>query len=95
MAELMEKWASLKDFSADDRPDEPGAWNLVYNLRHIEGSCRALLDSHLPNLTGVSEKDALMLALADIGVELTHLLWHIRNLRAFGDLTDSLGPPDH
>ena len=90
MTELMDKWASLMDFSRDDRPDDPGAWNLVHNLRSIEVSCRALLDAHLPNLAAASDKDTLIYALTDVGEELTHLYWHIRNLRFYGDLADRM-----
>ena len=89
---LMEKWASLNDFSGDDRPDEPGAWNLVYNLRSIEESCRALLDTHLPNLADASEERALVDALNDTAIELTHLLWHVRDIRYYGDLAERVLP---
>jgi hypothetical protein len=80
---LAERWSETLDFSEYDRPDEPGAWNLVYSLWSIQESCRALLDDELPKLISASAEQDLRDALQDVALELSHVLYHARDARYF------------
>ena len=80
---LAERWSETLDFSAYDRPDEPGAWNLIYSLKGIQDSCRSLLDEELPKVVAASTEEGLQDALLEVGIELGHLLYHVRDARYF------------
>jgi hypothetical protein len=80
---LAERWSETLDFSEYDRPDEPGGWNLVYSLWSIQESCRALLDDELPKLISASSEQDLIDALQDVALDLSHLLYHVRDARYF------------
>jgi hypothetical protein len=80
---LAERWSETLDFSEYDRPDEPGAWNLVYSMWSIQESCRALLDVKVPNLISASAEQDLVDALQDVALEISHLLYHARDARYF------------
>lgn len=82
-SDLVLRWSRTVDFSAIDRPDESGAWNLVYSLRSIEESCRVLLEKHLPGLMSASEEHEIRQALREVELELRHLVYHARDARYF------------
>ena len=86
-AQLAARWQEYRDLSRFDRPDEPGAWNLLYSLHGIEQSCRALLDRQMPALVDATDGEQLQAALTDIGDELSHLLYHVRDARYFDYLS--------
>ena len=91
-AELANRWQRILDMSAFDSADESGAWNLVYSLHGIQDSCRALLEQRLPRLVSADSTD-LQAALSEVGEELRHLTYHLRDARYFGYIADGRGEP--
>lgn len=90
---LTERLASLKSVSQFDRPREPQAATLTHSLTDLEKSFREVLDTLLPKLLDESlASDQLNDVLLDIGEELRHILYHIRDPRFFDYLGDTREP---
>jgi hypothetical protein len=84
---LAERLARLKAVSQFDVPGEPQAATLVHSMTDLEGSFRTILDVLLPKLLNASvDTDELNDVLLDIGEELRHVLYHIRDPKFFGYL---------
>jgi hypothetical protein len=87
---LTERLARLKAVSQFDQPGEPQAATLAHSLTDLEKSFREILDALLPKLLNESlDSDQLNEVLLDIGEELRHVLYHIRDPKFFGYLIDS------
>lgn len=72
-----------------DTADEKQAAKLAFDLLDLADSCRVISDNHLRALNDSSlPPEALHAVLIDIGEELRHILWHIRNSEFYSYLGD-------
>ena len=86
---LIERLARVKTVSQFDQPGEPQAATLAHSLTDLEKSFREILDALLPKLLNESlDSDQLNDTLLDIGEELRHVLYHIKDPKFFGYLID-------
>jgi hypothetical protein len=86
---LTERLARLKSVSQFDKPGEPQAATLAHSLTDLEKSFREVLETLLPRLLDKSlESDQLNDVLLDIGEELRHVLYHIKDPKFFDYLVD-------
>ena len=86
---LMIRLQRLKVVARFDRPGEPAAASLVHSLTDLEKSFREVLNSLLPrilddSLDAAETNDALL----DLGEELRHIQYHIRDPKYFAYLAD-------
>jgi hypothetical protein len=89
---LTERLARLKSVSQFDQPGEPQAATLAHSLTDLERSLREILEALLPRLLDESlASDQLYDVLLDIGEELRHVLYHIKDPKFFDYLTDDNG----
>lgn len=89
---LAERLARLKTVSQFDQPGEPQAATLAHSLTDLEKSFREILEVLLPKLLHESlDSDQLNDVLLDIGEELRHVLYHIKDPKFFGYLIDDEG----
>lgn len=67
-----------------DRPDEPEASTLAHAFLDLEESFKRFINEHLPELTrsDLSEQQVCD-RLHEIGEELRHILYHIRDPRSY------------
>jgi hypothetical protein len=86
IAELLE---TCEQVSKYDSPQEKEAWTLAHAFLDLEESFTSFLRSQLPRLKagGMTPKETYEL-LFDIGEELRHILYHIRDLRFYDYLRD-------
>lgn len=89
LAAVLAKLPSVRQF---DLPDEPQAWTMVYSLTDIEESCAVLLDTLLPKLLKQNSPKQAEETLWEIGEELRHILYHIRDMRYFESLVNRVDP---
>jgi len=81
---LAEKLSSLERVRRHDDADHNEAWTLAHAFADLEESSRKFLDVQLPklvanDLTGEERLDLLF----EIGEELRHILYHIRDPRFY------------
>lgn len=77
---LAERLSRLPEVRKLDRPDEPESWTLAYTFRELEESFRRFLTELLPKLMSPSLTiDETKDVLTDIGDELRHILYHLRD----------------
>lgn len=89
---LTERLARVKSVSQFDQPGEPQAATLAHSLTDLEKSFREIVETLLPRLLDESlASDQLNDVLLDIGEELRHVLYHIKDPKFFGYLTDNDG----
>lgn len=87
--QLSERLARLKTVSQFDQPREPQAATLAHSLTDLEQSFREILETLLPKLLDPSlNSDQLNDVLLDIGEELRHILYHIKDPKFFQYLID-------
>jgi hypothetical protein len=92
---LAERLAGVGQLDQAETPhDEPPTWTLAVSLGDIEGSCRDLLDDHLPRLVEASSPPEIVDALLDIHFDLQHIVYHLATTPRFRDLID-FAPPLH
>jgi SUMO ligase MMS21 Smc5/6 complex component len=86
---LTERLARVKSVSQFDQPGEPQASTLAHSLTDLEKSFREILETQLPRLTDESlSPDQLNDVLLDIGEELRHVLYHIKDPKFFDYLIE-------
>lgn len=86
---LTERLARVKSVSQFDQPGEPQAATLAHSLTDLEKSFREILETQLPRLLDESlAPDQLNDVLLDIGEELRHVLYHIRDPKFFDYLIE-------
>ena len=89
-------WAALaqllsrcRDVARFDKGDESEAWTLAHAFSDLEESFSRVLEDQLPRLSagelGEAETYALLL---DIGEELRHIIYHIKDPKFYGYLFD-------
>lgn len=89
---LTERLSRLKSVSQFDRPGEPQAATLAHSLTDLEKAFREVLEALLPRLLDESlGPEQLNDVLLDIGEELRHVLYHIRDPKFFDYLIDDEG----
>lgn len=84
LKELAERLSRCREVTKHDRGSEPEAWTLAHTFHDLEESFRKFLDDLLPELLSpnVSESETYELLL-DIGEELRHILYHIKDPQFF------------
>lgn len=77
---LAEKLTKCRDVTKLDENDDKEAWTLAHSFQDIEESAHVFLDDLLPKLAKkeLSESEIHDLLL-DIGEELRHILYHIKD----------------
>ena len=85
LAEKLQKYECVSKF---DSENDPEAWRLAHSLSDLEESFREILDNSLPALREANNEEALNNALLDIGEELRHILYHIKDPRFFAYLSE-------
>lgn len=86
---LTERLANIKAVAQFDQPGEPQSATLAHSLTDLEQSFRAVSEVLLPRLLDESATtEQLNDALLDIGEELRHILYHIKDTKFFGYLFD-------
>lgn len=89
---LARKLAHYESVSKFDSDDELEAWRLAISLSDMEKSFLDILNNHLPALCEASDEKSINEILWDIGEELSHILYHIRDPKYFGYLRDDVNP---
>jgi len=91
---LVEKLSSLKEVRRHDDEDNDEAWVLAHAFADLEESSRRFLDVQLPKLVEEDlTEEELLDVLFDIGEELRHILYHIRDPRFYRYLSEESAPP--
>jgi hypothetical protein len=86
---LLERLNPIGRVSQFDSPGEPQAETLVHSLTDLEKSFREILDVLLPKLLSESlDSDEINDVLLDIGEELRHVLYHIRDPKYFSHVIE-------
>ncbi len=85
--QLTDRLARLQTVSQFDLPGEPQSATIAHSLTHLEKSFREVLETLLPKLlNGSLNGNQLNDVLLDIGEELRHILYHIKDPKFFGYL---------
>ena len=85
--ELADRLANIPSVSQFDLADEPQGSTIAHALSDIANSSSALLNDLLPKLLDRTKSaDELDDLLLDIGEELRHILYHIKDTRYYGYL---------
>jgi hypothetical protein len=84
--QLAEKLQQYECVSKFDCLSESEAWRLAYSIFEMKESFRNLLDIHLPALHDVDSEEAAQDALLDVGEELRHILYHMKDSKFFAYL---------
>ena len=87
LAENLEKCKKVVDLNHDE---ERESWTMAHAFADLEGSFRRILDAYLPKLmapevAGEDVHDVLL----DIGEELRHILYHIKDTRFFAYIDEA------
>ena len=86
---LSQRLAHVKAISQFDEPGEPQSDTLAHSLTDLEKSFREILDALFPKLLNESlNPEELNDVMLDIGEELRHVLYHIKDPKFFGYLID-------
>lgn len=80
---LAEKLNRFNLISKYDSNGEQEAWRLVHSLSDLEQSFREIIDILLPNLCETKDEETCNNILLDIGEELRHILYHIKDPQFF------------
>ncbi|HEU5259118.1 MAG TPA: hypothetical protein VFU28_24190 [Vicinamibacterales bacterium] len=89
LRELAERLNTCDQVKRYDTAEEKQAWTLAHNLLDLAESCQALLSDLLPKLReGEPDSDRLNTVLLEIGEELRHVLYHIRDSEFYAYLRD-------
>jgi hypothetical protein len=99
---LAENLARCEEVTKFDRGQDQEAWTLAHAFADLEESFRKLLENYFPKLLAPEIECGLIHdVLLDIGEELRHILYHIKDPRFFayldeadtGSFQDGLIPP--
>jgi hypothetical protein len=90
--EIADLLAQIPEVTRHNTPDEDEAWTLAHGLSDLEESFRVVLDDLLVKLMNkdinAAERFDILL---DIGEELRHIMYHIKDSRFYKYLDDSEG----
>jgi hypothetical protein len=85
--DLADRLAKVPSVSQFDLADEPQGSTIAHALSDLEDSFSVVLNELLPKLLDETKSpDELDELLLDVGEELRHVLYHIRDTRYFGYL---------
>ena len=83
--ELAAGLALVPEVARFDTMSEPQASTLAQTLADIEESSSVILNQGIPRLmAALADPEALQDVLVDIGEELAHILYHIRDAKYYG-----------
>jgi len=85
---LAEKLQQYECVSKFDSQGEPEAWRLAHSLSDLEQSFGEILDKYLPALCQAKNEESAYNALLDIGEELRHILYHIKDPKFYNYLLE-------
>ena len=89
LKELAERLEISQHVKRYDTPEEKQTWTLAHNLLDLEESFRTFLDQQLPRLKKEElTSDQINDILVEIGEELRHILYHIRDSEFYSYLRD-------
>lgn len=80
LAEKLQKYECVSKLDSDD---EPEACRLAQSLSDLEQSFQEIINNCLPALLKADNEEAIHDALLDIGEELRHILYHIKDPKFF------------
>ena len=80
LADKLNQFESIRRF---DSGGETEAGRLAHSLSHLEESFIEILQNHLPVLLRIDDEESMNQALLDIGEELRHILYHIKDPKFF------------
>jgi hypothetical protein len=87
---LMDRLSKIKSVTQFDRPGRPEAGTLAHSFADLEKSFCEVLDVLFPKLLDESlTPEQMNDVLLDIGEELRHILYHIKDPKFFGYLLDT------
>jgi hypothetical protein len=87
---LADRLAKVPSVSQFDLPDEPQGGTIAHALSDLEDSFQVVVNELLPKLLDETKSDAdLDGLLLDVGEELRHILYHIKDTKYFGYLVSS------
>lgn len=88
---IADKLKKSKKVNSLDRPNESESETLAHAFLDIDESCRILTNELFPKLefASLSEEEINELLL-DIGEELRHILYHIKDPKFYGYLGESI-----
>lgn len=87
---LAEKLSRVPEVSSLDSGNEKEAETLTHAFADLETSFRVFLDQHLPRLLALeAEAEEINDVLIEIGEELRHILYHIRDPKYYRYLDPS------
>lgn len=90
---LADRLAKVPSVSQFDVPDEPQGSTIAHALSDLEDSFAVVLTELLPKLLDETKSaDELNELLLDVGEELRHILYHIKDTKYFGYLSDDADP---
>jgi hypothetical protein len=81
--ELATRLERLRIVAQYGNEHEPESERLVTSLAHLEESFNTYLNELLPSLLGAANDEELEDALHNIGMELQHVAWHMRDPKYF------------
>jgi len=85
---LAEKLQNFHCVNRFDSSHEPESWRIANSLYDLKGSFKKILDIHLPALEEANSEERIQDTLLDIGEELRHILYHIKDPEFFSYLQD-------
>ncbi len=78
----------IADISRFDSENEPQAWVIAHAFSDIEDSCIKLLELFQKLIPPTGSDKEILDVLNDIGEELRHVLYHIRDMSFYRYLND-------
>ena len=90
---LSERLSSIASVNRFDTPDEPQGVTIAHAVADIQRSCHDVLEVIMPQLIAASSVTDIEDALTDLGEELRHILYHVRDTRYFSYLTEVASLP--
>ena len=89
LRKIAERLDTCEQVKRYDTPEEKQAWTLAHEFLDLAESFRAFLNEQLPRLTDESlNGDQVNALLVEIGEELRHILYHIRDAEFYAYLRD-------
>jgi hypothetical protein len=87
VVELERRLSQIAEVARFDMPGEAQGHTLAHALSHWEDSFTAFLDDLLPKLANKTATDEELIdAIHDVGDELRHILYHIKDVKYFAYL---------
>lgn len=83
LAEKLQEYECVYKFDSDD---EPEAWRIAHSLSDLEQSFKEILNNQLPSLLNANSEVEIHNSLIDIGEELRHIIYHIKDPKFFSYL---------